>query len=125
MRKMTLFLKIVDRINIDRDEKILKMIKLAEKMVEKMKGSEEEFERIQNMLDKLRDRKMERNVAETVMEGVAINPGWCLRLGKHNVSRIGKLWKTGETLGKAICTMTRYDAAWISKRPGKDSKRRC
>ena len=49
----------MDRINIDRDEKILKMIKLAEKMVEKMKGSEEEFERIQNMLDKLGDRKME------------------------------------------------------------------
>ena len=35
----------------------MEMIKLADKMAEKREGSEKDLERIQNMLDKLEDRK--------------------------------------------------------------------
>ena len=97
---------------------------LAEKMVQKGEGSEEDFKQIAKLVDKLGDGRLERNIAEAVMEGVGVNPGWCVRLRMYIVGRVGKLWKRGETLENVRSMMTKYNAAWISHRPGKESKRR-
>ena len=97
---------------------------LAEKMVQKGEGSEEDFKQIAKLVDKLGDGRLERNIAEAVMEGVAVNPGWCVGLRKYIVGRVGELWKRGDTMEKARKVMTNYDEEWFRERPGKELKRR-